>query len=56
MKNFTKLAVVGLTGYLIGFYECKYKVMKIVFNQMAKHNEKTMQKTSKEDSNKETEE
>lgn len=28
MKNFVKFAVVGLAGYFIGFYECKYKVMK----------------------------
>lgn len=25
MKDFTKLALVGVAGYLIGFYECKYK-------------------------------
>jgi hypothetical protein len=28
MKNFVKFAVVGLAGYLIGFYEMKYKTMK----------------------------
>ena len=35
MKDFTKLALVGIAGYLIGFYECKYKaqtaLMKAVF-------------------------
>ena len=29
MKDFIKLAAVGLVGYFIGFYEMKYKVMKI---------------------------
>ena len=54
MKNFTKFAVVGLVGYFIGFYEFKYKMMKITLKYM---NEKeTKQKTSKEDLNKETEE
>lgn len=30
MKNLIKLAAVGVAGYFIGFYEMKYKVMKIV--------------------------
>lgn len=25
MRDFTKLALVGIAGYLIGFYEMKYK-------------------------------
>ena len=29
MKDFIKLAAVGLAGYFIGFYEMKYKVMKV---------------------------
>ena len=29
MKNFIKYAVVGIAGYLIGFYEMKYKVLKV---------------------------
>ena len=28
MKNFLKYAAVGVAGYLIGFYEFKYKVVK----------------------------
>ena len=28
MKNFVKFAAVGLAGYLIGFYEMKYKTVK----------------------------
>lgn len=30
MKNFVKFAVVGVAGYLIGFYEMKYKVVKAI--------------------------
>ena len=30
MKNFIKYGAVGLIGYLVGFYEMKYKVMKIM--------------------------
>lgn len=28
MKDFTKLAIVGIVGYLVGFYEMKYKTHK----------------------------
>lgn len=28
MKQFIEYAAVGVTGYLIGFYEMKYKVVK----------------------------
>lgn len=28
MKEFAKFAAVGVAGYLIGFYEMKYKTMK----------------------------
>lgn len=30
MKNFVKFAAVGLAGYFIGFYEMKYKTMRIM--------------------------
>lgn len=30
MKEFVKLAVVGLAGYFIGFYEMKYNVVKAI--------------------------
>ena len=30
MKDIVKFVVVGLTGYAIGFYEMKYKVLKCV--------------------------
>ena len=32
MKNFVKFGLVGLAGYLIGFYEMKYKTMKILLD------------------------
>lgn len=28
MKNIIKYGIVGVAGYLVGFYEMKYKVMK----------------------------
>lgn len=30
MKNFVKYAAVGVAGYLIGFYEMKYKLLKAI--------------------------
>lgn len=36
MNNLIKLAAVGLAGYFIGFYEMKYKVMKIVLDEAIK--------------------
>lgn len=30
MKQFVKYAAVGVAGYLIGFYEMKYKVVKAI--------------------------
>lgn len=50
MKNFVKYAAVGVAGYLIGFYEMKYKVLKAVANEYVKQNQE------KEDSKEETEE
>lgn len=32
MKQFTKYALVGAAGYLIGFYEMKYNVVKAIAN------------------------
>lgn len=32
MKQFIKYAAVGLAGYFIGFYEMKYKVVKVIAN------------------------
>lgn len=30
MKDYIKFGLVGFAGYLIGFYECKYKVLKAI--------------------------
>ena len=48
MKNFVKFAVVAVAGYLVGFYEMKYKVLKAIAQR---HIEK-----DQEDSNEEKEE
>lgn len=55
MKNFVKFAVVGLAGYFIGFYECKYKVMKAHIEFM-NEDDNSKERNCKKDSNKETEE
>ena len=36
MKQFVKYAVVGFAGYLVGFYEMKYKVVKAIANEYIK--------------------
>ena len=33
MKQGVKLAIVGIAGYLIGFYEYKYKLVKAIANE-----------------------
>ena len=48
MKNFTKYAMVGIVGYFIGFYEMKYKIMKIIIADMAEK-EKTSDKEETEE-------
>lgn len=30
MRTFVKYAAVGFAGYLVGFYEMKYKTMKVL--------------------------
>lgn len=30
MRNAIKYGLIGLAGYLVGFYEMKYKVMKVL--------------------------
>ena len=40
MKNFIKYAAVGLAGYLVGFYEMKYKVLKAYALGTSKSNQK----------------
>ena len=48
MRNFVKFAAVGVAGYLVGFYEMKYKVMKSLTTVMAEKVEKENQKESNE--------
>lgn len=33
MKQGVKLAIVGIAGYFIGYYEFKYKFMKAIANK-----------------------
>lgn len=40
MKNYVKYAVIGVAGYLIGFYEMKYKVIKAIANGVIEREEK----------------
>ena len=39
MRNLLKYAAVGFGGYLIGFYEMKYKVMKLFVEAVTKKEE-----------------
>ena len=39
MKQFVKYAAVGMAGYLVGFYEMKYKVVKAIANGYIKQNQ-----------------
>lgn len=47
MKNFVKFAIVGLGGYLIGFYEMKYKFLKCIAEGYV--NEKTNEEEKEEE-------
>lgn len=47
MKNFIKLAAVGLAGYFVGFYEYKYKMMKATLQQIVDKEKK--EETVKDD-------
>lgn len=40
MKNYVKYAVIGVAGYLIGFYKMKYKVIKAIANGVIEREEK----------------
>ena len=50
MKNFIKFGLVGLAGYFVGFYEMKYRNMKLLVKNMAKRLE---EKNSEEEGEKE---
>ena len=43
MNNLFKLTVVGVVGYLVGFYEMKYKANKVLLDVLVKHYEKDAQ-------------
>lgn len=41
MRDLAKLAMAGIAGYLIGFYEMKYKMLKVyVENEVNKKEKK----------------
>ena len=41
MKNIVKYGLVGLAGYFIGFYEMKYKIIKLMLmNELKKETSK----------------
>lgn len=50
MKQFVKYAAVGVAGYLIGFYEMKYKVVKAIANGYIKRNEEDSEEEKEEES------
>lgn len=39
MKNVVKFGLVGLAGYLIGYYEHQYKIMKVILNAVLREKE-----------------
>ena len=49
MKDYVKLAVVGVAGYLTGFYEMKYKVMKVMLENTIKNDLEESEKDKKEE-------
>ena len=48
MKQFVKYAAVGVAGYLIGFYEMKYKVVKAIANGYIKRDENSEEEKEEE--------
>ena len=48
MKQFVKYAAVGVAGYLIGFYEMKYKVVKTIANGYIKRDENSEEEKEEE--------
>lgn len=39
MKNYIKFGLVGFAGYLVGFYECKYKMLDVMWKAKLKAEE-----------------
>lgn len=50
MKNYVKYAVIGVAGYLIGFYEMKYKVIKAIANGVMEREMKESKEEQEEES------
>ena len=44
MNNFMKMAAVGLAGYLLGFYEMKYKAHKVLLEVLINSEKENAQK------------
>ena len=44
MNNFMKMAAVGIVGYLVGFYEMKYKTNKAMLEVLMKFEKENAQK------------
>ena len=44
MKNLLKLAAVGIAGYLVGFYEMKYKTNKALLDVFFEREKRDAQK------------
>lgn len=40
MNKFMKYTAIGLVGYLVGFYEMKYKLVKAIAMERLKSNQK----------------
>lgn len=48
MKQFVKYAAVGVAGYLIGFYEMKYEVVKAIANGYIERDENSEEEKEEE--------
>lgn len=49
MKDFVKYALVGVTGYLIGFYEMKYKATTSLLKVLTEDNKKDSKEETEEE-------
>ena len=50
MKPFFKYAALGLAGYLVGFYEMRYKTTKALLNVMVEKYKKDSEDKKEEES------
>lgn len=50
MKQFLKYAAVGVAGYLVGFYEMKYKVVKAIAQGYTEQNHEDSKEKKEEES------